>query len=114
MKITVKSKFWIEADGQPVFGRGRKELLDAIDRCGSINRAAAEMNMSYRKAWGAIRAMEERLGIRLIERTTGGPEGGGAVLTDDARKFMAQYRAVESGMQQYVDERFKAVFRSGE
>ncbi len=111
MKLSVKSKIWIEADGHAVFGKGRKELLAAIDRCGSINRAAGAMQISYRKAWGAVRAMEERLGITLVERTTGGRDGGGAVLTESARRFMEQYEAVESGIQKYVDERFRTVFR---
>ncbi len=30
------------------------------------NRAAHEPNMSYRKAWGLLRAMEEQLGVKLI------------------------------------------------
>ena len=72
MTMNIKSKFWIEENGRPVFGSGRRMLLEAIDRSGSINRAAQELSMSYRKAWGALRAMEERLGVKLVERQTGG------------------------------------------
>jgi molybdate transport system regulatory protein len=108
--MKIKSKLWIEEGGRPVFGSGRRVLLEAIDRCGSINRAARELNMSYRKAWGSIRAMEERLGIKLIERQTGGRDGGGAVLTKDARTFIKEFEALEKGLQKFVDERFLAVF----
>ena len=85
-------------------------LLEAIDRSGSINRAAQEMNMSYRKAWGALRAMEERLGVKLVDRQAGGKDGGGAVLTEDARMFIKQFESLEKGLKQYVDARFKKVF----
>ncbi len=39
-ELDIRSKIWIEVDGEPVFGRGRRFLLEAIDAHGSINRAA--------------------------------------------------------------------------
>ncbi|WP_333653157.1 winged helix-turn-helix domain-containing protein [Dissulfurispira sp.] len=48
--MEIKSKLWIEVDGEPVFGRGRRFLLQAIDKYGSINQAAKEINISYRRA----------------------------------------------------------------
>jgi len=111
--MEIKSKLWIEVDGNPVFGRGRRFLLEAIDKYGSINQAAKEINISYRKAWGYIKAMEERLGIKLIERQTGGRNGGGAVLTKDAREFLKKYEQMEEGIREMVDERFKNIFRVG-
>lgn len=109
--LKIKSKLWIEVDGKPVFGRGRKCLLEAIDKYGSINKAATEMNMSYRKAWSYLNAMEERLGIKLIERQTGGKDGGGASLTENARKFLNKYEAFERGLQNVIDEKFKKTFK---
>lgn len=108
--IEIRSKIWIELDGEPVFGRGRRFLLEAIDKYGSINQAAKEINISYRKAWGYIKAMENRLGIKLIERQTGGKNGGGATLTDDSRDFLRKYEALEQGVREMVDERFRNVF----
>ncbi len=110
--MEIKSKLWIEVNGQPVFGRGRRFLLEAIASYGSINQAAKEINISYRKAWGYIKAMEERLGFKLIERQAGGKNGGGAVLTNEARVFLKKYAALEKGMQEIVDKRFKTVFRT--
>ncbi|MEW6118227.1 MAG: winged helix-turn-helix domain-containing protein [Nitrospirota bacterium] len=109
--MKIKSKLWIEVDGKPVFGRGRRFLLEAIDKYGSINQAAKEINISYRKAWGYIKAMEERLGFKLIERQTGGRNGGGAIITDDARAFLKKYELLEKGIQELVDERFRDTFR---
>lgn len=112
MDLKIKSKLWLEVDGRPVFGRGRRFLLEAIDKSGSINQAAKKINISYRKAWGYIKAMEERLGIKLIDRHIGGRSGGGATITEDARRFLKQYEALEKGIQELVDERFNKIFKS--
>jgi len=112
MDIKIKSKLWIEIDGLPVFGRGRGFLLEAIDKHGSINQAAKEISIPYRKAWGYIKAMEERLGFKLIERRTGGKDGGGATLTAGARKFLSKYNAMETGIRELVDEKFQKIFKT--
>jgi len=109
--MEIKSKLWIEVDGNPVFGRGRRFLLEAIDKHGSINQAAKEINISYRKAWGYIKAMEERLGFKLIERQTGGKNGGGATLTEEAREFLKKFEKLEMGIRELVDERFGKIFK---
>ncbi len=75
--MRIRSKVWIEVEGEPVFGRGRRFLLEAIDSHGSINRAAKETGVSFRRAWSHIKTMEERLGVKLVERTVGGRNGGG-------------------------------------
>lgn len=100
-------------DGEPVFGRGRRFLLEAIDTHGSINRAAREVDMSYRKAWGHIKAMETRLGVKLIDRQTGGKNGGGAHLTPAARMFLNRFELLETDIRAIVDEKFKALFPGG-
>ncbi|MBI4690407.1 MAG: LysR family transcriptional regulator [Nitrospirae bacterium] len=108
--LKIKSKLWIEIEGEPVFGRGRRFLLEAINKYGSINQAAKEISISYRKAWGYIKAMEERLGIRLVEKRIGGKNGGGATLTKEAKEFLKKYEALESGIKEIVDEKFKRIF----
>ncbi len=87
-------------------------MLEAIEKYGSINQAAKEINISYRKAWGFIKAMEERLGFRLVNRQTGGRNGGGASLTKDAREFLEKYAALEHGIRELVDRRFNQVFKA--
>lgn len=108
--MEIRSKLWIEIDGEPVFGRGRRFLLEAIDTYGSINRAAKEINISYRKAWSYIKAMETRLGIIFVERQAGGKNGGGARLTPAARKFLKRYSLLEKGINEFVDKKFIRLF----
>jgi molybdate transport system regulatory protein len=110
--MKIKSKIWIEVDGEPVFGRGRRFLLQAIEKHGSINQAAKEINISYRKAWSYIKAMEERLGMKLVERRTGGKNGGGARLTDAARDFLKRYGKFEDELRKITDEKFREWIKS--
>ena len=110
MVIKIKSKFWIEVDGKPVFGSGKRCLLEAIEKYGSINQAAKEIRISYRTAWSHLNAMEQRLGIKLIDRQTGGKNGGGTVLTEQARTLLRQYKNLENGMHKIVDARFRKLF----
>lgn len=110
--VEIRSKLWMELSGEPVFGRGRRLLLEAIDRHGSINRGAQEISISYRRAWSYIKAMEERLGVTLVTRRSGGKNGGGAVLTDEARRFLERYREMEEGIREFVDRRYRQTFFS--
>jgi molybdate transport system regulatory protein len=111
--MEIRSKIWIEVDGEAVFGRGRRLLLEAIDAHGSINRAAKEVGISFRKAWSHIKTMEDRLGIKLVERQAGGRNGGGAAITKEAKVFLIKFEAMEDGIREIVDERFRTVLKGG-
>jgi len=65
--LNIQYKIWLEKDGHVLFGKGRDELLKAIAECKSLNAAAKKLNMSYRAAWGRLKASEKRLGIPLVE-----------------------------------------------
>ena len=110
--MEVRSKIWLAVNGDPVFGSGREALLRAIDNLGSINKAAKNINISYRKALSYIQTMEQRLGKKLVERKTGGLHGGGASLTKDARDFMKKYELLEEGVNEMLDQKFREVFGS--
>ncbi len=62
------------------------ELLQAIRDTGSLK--AAEMEISYRKVWGSIEDMEDKLGFKLVERHRGGVQGGTTTLTEDGIKLL--------------------------
>ncbi len=110
MKMQVRSKVWLEAQGRPVLGPGRLQLLQYIDKQGSISRAANLLKMTYRKAWGQIKAMEEQLGLALVEKQAGGPGGGGARLTPEARVLLSKYLRLAQGIEEEVDRRFREIF----
>lgn len=89
--IKPKIKLWLEIDGEVVFGGGRMALFQYIEETGSIKQAAEKMNMSYRAAWGKIKATEERLGLKLVERQAGG-HNSGASLTAKGKQLLMIYQ----------------------
>ncbi len=78
-----------------MLGPGKADLLERIDRCGSIAAAGREMGMSYKRAWELIRTLNAMFRAPLVESARGGPGGGGAVLTDLGREVLSLYRAFE-------------------
>jgi molybdate transport system regulatory protein len=68
--MEIKYKIWIEKDGKVLFGKGRKDILTTIQDMRSLQAAAKKLKMSYRAAWGRLKASEERTGIKLIEADT--------------------------------------------
>ena len=56
--------FW---GGEKCFGPGIAELLEGVDREGSLRAAACGMGMAYSKAWTALRRCEETLKVPLLE-----------------------------------------------
>ncbi|HOG08376.1 MAG: LysR family transcriptional regulator [Syntrophales bacterium] len=65
--MEIKYKIWLEKDGKVLFGRGRDDILTAIQEAHSLNAAAKKLQMSYRAAWGRLKASEERMGMKLVE-----------------------------------------------
>ena len=108
-EMKIMYKVWLDCDGK-AFGEGPDKLLQRVETTGSLHRAAAEMKMSYRKAWLMLRAMEQRLGFTLLERKVGGVSGGGSQLTPEARELMKRYEAfrkeVEGALQQIYIKHF--------
>lgn len=86
--MEIKYKVWFEKDGKVIFGSGRRELLRALDTYNSLNAAAKHLNMSYRAAWGRLRASEERLGMKLVEPH---PSGRALHLTEEARALLKMF-----------------------
>lgn len=78
-----------------MIGPGKAELLERIDRCGSIAAAGREMGMSYKRAWDLVGTLNTMFEAPLVESTRGGPGGGGAALTGAGREVLAHYRALE-------------------
>jgi molybdate transport system regulatory protein len=109
--LSVKSKIWLEDEnGKVVFGAGRLSILQAVSRNGSINAAAQELHMSYRAVWGKIMATEKRLGQNLLNRKTGGAQGGGSELTPFAQEIIARFEKLQTLTRDSADELFRDLF----
>lgn len=83
----------------PSLGDTRIQLLEAIDRLGSLTQAAKSIPMSYRSAWDALDEMNNLAEQPLVIRTTGGKNGGGTQLTAYGKQTVSLYRALQAEYQ---------------
>jgi molybdate transport system regulatory protein len=94
-RLDLRTKIWFTKDGLIVFGEGLAKLLYGVEEHGSLSKAAKAYGVSYRHAWGDLKRAEERLGFALLDRRTGGQKGGGAELTEPARKLLRIYESLK-------------------
>ena len=85
-----------------VFGPGVAELLEGVEELHSLRAATKRMDMSYSKAWRIVGNAERALGFPLLDTRAGGRDGGGAALTDQARKLVVAYRAFSKDVDGYA------------
>jgi len=108
--VGVKAKFWITLGPRTLFGDGKANLLEAVDRLGSLRRAARSMEMSYRHAWGLLRELDDAAGFPFLEHSGSGPRTS-LRLTAEGRRFIAAYRRFRAPLDQLVDRSFRRTFR---
>jgi molybdate transport system regulatory protein len=96
----------IRIDFEPsgsALGPGMVRLLEEVGRLGSIRKAAAAMDMSYRKAWLLIQEMQKTFNGAVVTTEIGGTSGGGAQLTEQGTLLLKTYRRIESRAAQSAD-----------
>lgn len=77
-------------------GPGKADLLEAIERNGSISGAARRMGMSYKRAWDLVNTMNKSFHEPLVATATGGSNGGGAQVTEFGYDVLRRYREIET------------------
>jgi molybdate transport system regulatory protein len=92
----LRLKAMLFCDGERALGPGRADLLEAIDREGSISGAGRALGMSYRYTWLLVDSMNRCFREPLTEAAAGGRKGGGARLTGAGREVLAAYRELEA------------------
>ena len=107
MDYKVKSRIWIEANGNILLGEGRIKLLKAIDSNGSLSKAAKSMDMSYKKAWNLVDSINKSAKEPVVSKTTGGKGGGGALLTDHGKKLIEVFETINNNCWKYLDSQLK-------
>src|SRR5215469_12625920 len=95
-KSSIRPRLRIVAGKNIAFGPGKADLLEALEKTGSITRAANKLGMSYMRAWTLIRTMNRSFCEPLVEAVRGGMRGGGgARLTPAGRQVLELYRQME-------------------
>jgi molybdate transport system regulatory protein len=87
----IQSRLRFKLGSVILLGPGKADLLQAIDRAGSISGAARSMKMSYKRAWQLVDEMNRHLTEPVVATSFGGSHGGGAHLTAFGQEVLTRY-----------------------
>lgn len=96
----------VSEEGGIIMGKGRMDILDSIDRTGSINKTAKEMNMSYKSVWSKIRSTEKNFGKPVVHAD----RIKGSWLTEEGRQLLEAYRRLNQQCMAADDAIFEEIF----
>ena len=101
--VTARVRLTLHTD-ERFFGPGICKLLEGIRRTGSIQAAAAGMEMSYTKAWRILNRAEREMGVHLIDRVSGGKRGGCSTVTEAGERAISDYREMEKALSEAAND----------
>lgn len=108
VSFRLKSRQWIvDENDNIIIGEGRKEILENIEKTGSINQTAKIMKMSYKGVWSKIKATENYMKVKIVETD----KKKGSHLTKEGKDLVKKYRLLKLRCLKADDKIFNAVFK---
>ncbi len=105
--LRLRSRQWIVDDkGNIIIGEGRAEILETIERTGSINQTAKIMKMSYKGVWSKIKVTEDYLKVTLVETD----KKRGSELSREGKELLQKYNLLKERCLKADDKIFKEIF----
>ena len=95
-KFSIESRIRFNYGHRVAFGPGKADMLEQIERTGSISEAAKAMEMSYMRAWTMVKSLDRGFAEPLVVKIRGGSARGGATLSETGRRVLALYREMEA------------------
>jgi len=89
-----RPRWRVQRGAEIALGPGKVDLLEAIERAGSISGAAQALGMSYRRAWTLVSTMNGCFAEPLV--ATAAERRSGARLTAQGRLVLRLYRRIEA------------------
>ncbi len=109
MDYKIKSRIWIECNNNVLLGEGRVLLLKAIEKTGSLSKAAKSINISYKKAWQLLDSVNKSAKKPVTINSIGGKNGGGAILTDYGKDLVKVFDDINKNCWAFLDNELKKV-----
>ena len=109
--LILKTKTWIEtSQGEMLFGKGKIELLEFIEKSGSILQAAKLMGINYKKAWMHLQSLQQDTKEELVITKQGRSKDSGTKLTPKAHSLMRNYKILCKDLESFANKRFEELF----
>jgi len=103
----LKLRIWLEREGKFIMSEGRADLLRKIKETGSLAKAAHEMGMSYRHAWGIVHRIAQNSGGKIVESSRGGKIGGVTKLTPFGEEILREYENMAASLQSQFENKWR-------
>lgn len=100
---TLRPRLRILHGDQIALGPGKADLLQAIDRAGTLADAANLLGMSYMRAWTLLQTMNACFREPLVATSRGGSGHGHASLTPAGRAALDLYRRMEESAREAAE-----------
>lgn len=101
--MSISSNLTLELFNKPFLLEKRIDLLIAIKKTGSINKASKEVPMSYKAAWEAVEDMNNLSQTPIVIRETGGKDGGGTKLTEYGENILNTYMILKEEQKKFLE-----------
>ena len=107
-KLKLKSSQWIvDENNNIIIGKGRAEILENIEKTGSINQTAKMMKMSYKAVWSKIKATEKHMNACIVHTD----RKDGSRLSQDGKELLKKYNLLKAQCVSADDKIFGGIFR---
>ena len=107
--LKLRSRQWIvDENNNIIMGEGRKEILENIEKTGSINQTSKVMKMSYKGVWSKIKATESYMKVKIVHAD----KKRGSRLTEEGKKLLNKYTRLKKECLEADDKIFKSIFNS--
>lgn len=101
--MSISSNLTLELFNKPFLLEKRIDLLIAIKKTGSINKASKEVPLSYKAAWEAVEDMNNLSQTPIVIRETGGKDGGGTRLTEYGENLLKTYIILKEEQNKFLE-----------
>ena len=109
--LAPKQKVWLNWDGVFLMGPNYLRFLAAVDQTGTIRAGGQAVGWSYRTCLNRLRRMEQVLGAPVLATTRGGPTGGGARLTPEARRLVKVFTRWQREVERLTRQAFREAIK---
>jgi len=90
-------------------GPGKIDLLESIQRTGSLRQAAHALGMSYRRAWLLLDGLNRSFNEPASTASIGGQGGGGVTLTPFGLEIIRCYRAAAQAIETVARQELQSI-----
>jgi molybdate transport system regulatory protein len=90
-------------------GPGKIELLESIEKTGSLRQAAHALGMSYRRAWLLLDGLNRSFSEPVSTASIGGAGGGGVTLTPFGLEVIRCYRAAAQAIESVAQQGLQTI-----